>query len=345
MRLVTYDSGRGPRAGALRGEALVDVWDLLGGAPAAASEPSVRALLAAGSLDDARAAVDAAGEPAVALAEARLLPPVPDPDKLIGIGLNYASHAEEAGLEPPATPTFFSKFRNALVGPGAEVALPAASEKVDYEAEVAFVVGRRARAVGGGRARPHRRLHAPQRPLGARPPVRHAAVDAGQGVRRLGALRAGARDSRRGRRPRIDRDRAPLERRDHADRLDRRLDPLDPRAARPPVDAHDARARRRGVHGDAGGGGEPAPPAPVACLRRRGRGLLAAARAARDAARLGRPRSGAGCPPPEPTAVPRPPAERPCSSSTSAEAACRAGCGARPGRRRSPPRRSRWRSA
>ena len=155
MRLVTYDSGRGPRAGALRGEALVDVWDLLGGAPAAASEPSVRALLAAGSLDDARAAVDAAGEPAVALAEARLLPPVPDPDKLIGIGLNYASHAEEAGLEPPATPTFFSKFRNALVGPGAEVALPAASEKVDYEAEVAFVVGRRASAVGEGDALDH----------------------------------------------------------------------------------------------------------------------------------------------------------------------------------------------
>jgi len=155
MRLVTYDSGRGPRAGALRGEALVDVWDLLGGAPAAASEPSVRALLAAASVDDARAAVDAAGEPAVALAEARLLPPVPDPDKLIGIGLNYASHAEEAGLEPPATPTFFSKFRNALVGPGAEVALPAASEKVDYEAEVAFVVGRRASAVGEGDALDH----------------------------------------------------------------------------------------------------------------------------------------------------------------------------------------------
>ena len=155
MRLVTYDSGRGPRPGALRGEAVVDVWDVLGGAPGAGSEPSVRALLAAGRLDDARAAVDAAGEPAVALAEARLLPPVPDPDKLIGIGLNYASHAEEAGLEPPATPTFFAKFRNALVGPGAEVALPAASEKVDYEAEVAFVVGRRARAVGEGDALDH----------------------------------------------------------------------------------------------------------------------------------------------------------------------------------------------
>jgi acylpyruvate hydrolase len=72
---------------------------------------------------------------------------VPDPDKLIGIGLNYRSHAEEAGLDPPKTPTFFAKFRNALAATGDEVALPTSSEKVDYEAEVAFVVGRRARDV------------------------------------------------------------------------------------------------------------------------------------------------------------------------------------------------------
>ena len=73
----------------------------------------------------------------------RLLPPVPDPDKIVCIGLNYRSHAEEQGVEPPQQPTFFAKFRNALVPSGATVPLPAASEKVDYEAEVAFVVGRR----------------------------------------------------------------------------------------------------------------------------------------------------------------------------------------------------------
>jgi 2-keto-4-pentenoate hydratase/2-oxohepta-3-ene-1,7-dioic acid hydratase in catechol pathway len=147
MRLVTYDAGRGPRAGALRDEAIVDVWDVLGG-PAPGAPPSVRGLLAAGRVEEAREAVTTGRtEPAAALSEARLLAPVPDPEKLIGIGLNYASHAAEAGLDPPATPTFFAKFRNALVGPGAEVALPATSEKVDYEAEVAFVVGRRARAV------------------------------------------------------------------------------------------------------------------------------------------------------------------------------------------------------
>ncbi len=73
----------------------------------------------------------------------RVLPPVPDPDKIVCIGLNYRSHAEEQGVEPPQQPTFFAKFRNALVPSGATVPLPAASEKVDYEAEVAFVVGRR----------------------------------------------------------------------------------------------------------------------------------------------------------------------------------------------------------
>ena len=77
----------------------------------------------------------------IPLSDVQLLPPIPNPDKIICIGLNYRSHAEEAGLQPPETPTFFAKFRNALVADGVEVPLPEASSKVDYEAEVAFVVG------------------------------------------------------------------------------------------------------------------------------------------------------------------------------------------------------------
>jgi 2-keto-4-pentenoate hydratase/2-oxohepta-3-ene-1,7-dioic acid hydratase in catechol pathway len=72
-------------------------------------------------------------------------PPIAKPDKIICIGLNYRSHAEEQGTEPPQTPTFFAKFPNALVGDGATVTLP--TDKVDYEAEVAFVIGREARDV------------------------------------------------------------------------------------------------------------------------------------------------------------------------------------------------------
>ncbi len=154
MRLVTYDAGDGPRAGALREGEIVDVFTALDGDPPG-GPPSVRALLESGRIDQVAAAVEAADAPRTALGAVRLLPPVPDPDKLIGIGLNYRSHAEEAGLDPPATPTFFAKYRNSLAAPGAEVALPAASEKVDYEAEVAFVVGRRARDVAEADALAH----------------------------------------------------------------------------------------------------------------------------------------------------------------------------------------------
>jgi 2-keto-4-pentenoate hydratase/2-oxohepta-3-ene-1,7-dioic acid hydratase in catechol pathway len=138
VRLVTYDAGQGPRAGVLRGEEVLEV-----------NAPSLRALLAAGPLDD----VDT-GE-AAPLADVSLLPPIPDPGKLICIGLNYRSHAEEGGVEAPETPTFFAKFANALVPAGTTVPLPAYSRKVDYEAEVAFVIGRRARDVAEERALDH----------------------------------------------------------------------------------------------------------------------------------------------------------------------------------------------
>jgi 2-keto-4-pentenoate hydratase/2-oxohepta-3-ene-1,7-dioic acid hydratase in catechol pathway len=132
MRLVSYDAGRGPRAGVLTADGVTDAGD--GG---------LGALLRAGGVEAAR---DVQSRP-VPLDEVRLLPPVPDPQKIVCLGLNYRTHAEEAGLEAPETPTFFAKYPNALAPPGAEVALPAYSEKVDYEAEVAFVIGRRCKDV------------------------------------------------------------------------------------------------------------------------------------------------------------------------------------------------------
>jgi 2-keto-4-pentenoate hydratase/2-oxohepta-3-ene-1,7-dioic acid hydratase in catechol pathway len=147
MRLVTYRSGRGERAGFLRDGRVVDAWEGLGDN----YRPSVRELLERDLVE--RAAARAGG--GVALGEVELLPPVPDPDKIVCIGLNYRSHAAEAGIDPPAAPTFFAKFRNALAPAGAAVALPAASSKVDYEAEVAFVIGRRCKEVDEGQALDH----------------------------------------------------------------------------------------------------------------------------------------------------------------------------------------------
>jgi 2-keto-4-pentenoate hydratase/2-oxohepta-3-ene-1,7-dioic acid hydratase in catechol pathway len=86
------------------------------------------------------------GDDGVPVEGLQLLPPLTRPGKLICIGLNYREHAEEQGKEPPETPTFFAKFRNALAAPGAAVTLPEWS-RVDYEAEVAFVIRDRAKDV------------------------------------------------------------------------------------------------------------------------------------------------------------------------------------------------------
>ncbi len=143
MRLVTYSSPQGPRAGVLAGDAVIDAWNALG-------EPergSLRGLIAAQRLGDLGEALEQGVATSRPLAEVELLPPIPDPEKIVCIGLNYRSHAAEAGIEVPQSPAIFGKFRNALAAPGATVRLPAASRKVDFEAELAFVVGRTAREV------------------------------------------------------------------------------------------------------------------------------------------------------------------------------------------------------
>jgi acylpyruvate hydrolase len=74
-----------------------------------------------------------------------LLPVIPRPEKIICIGLNYRSHIEEMGREAPTHPTLFAKYWRSLIGPNDPIELPAASEKVDYEAELAVIVGRTVR--------------------------------------------------------------------------------------------------------------------------------------------------------------------------------------------------------
>ena len=85
--------------------------------------------------------------PSVALEEVQLLPPVPDPEKIICIGLNYRDHARETGMEIPKHPIFFAKYRNALAGPYDPIVLPRVSRRVDYEAELAVVMGKPGRHI------------------------------------------------------------------------------------------------------------------------------------------------------------------------------------------------------
>lgn len=142
MRLVTYDAGDGARAGLIEDDRVVDAWALLG-------EPhrgSLRELIAAGRVDELRGRIGDTGAPSHPLSAVKLLPPIPAPDKIVCIGLNYRKHAAEVGVEElPEMPTIFAKYPNALVTDGATVRVP--TGKTDYEAEVAFVVGRRAKDV------------------------------------------------------------------------------------------------------------------------------------------------------------------------------------------------------
>jgi len=84
------------------------------------------------------------------LADVRLLPPNL-PNKVIGIGKNYADHAREMGAEPPSTPVMFLKPTTTVIGTGDAVVLPAQSQQVEFEGEIAVVIGRLARDVPHGR--------------------------------------------------------------------------------------------------------------------------------------------------------------------------------------------------
>ncbi|HEX6154090.1 MAG TPA: hypothetical protein VFZ19_11270 [Solirubrobacterales bacterium] len=107
MRLVTFDAGDGPRAGVVGDDRVVDAWALLG-------EPhrgSLKELIADGRVEELRGRLGDTGAPSHPRSSVRLLAPVPDPDKIVCIGLNYRKHAEETGVDVaslPEIPTVFA---------------------------------------------------------------------------------------------------------------------------------------------------------------------------------------------------------------------------------------------
>jgi 2-keto-4-pentenoate hydratase/2-oxohepta-3-ene-1,7-dioic acid hydratase in catechol pathway len=163
FRLVSYRSdptARTWRAGVASHQALVD----LAGYAAATSRGqagesyrSVRAYLSASPDEQEQILAWAArqfdaGEQVLSLDEVELGPPVPDPEKILCLGLNYPDHATESGLDIPPVPTFFAKFLNSLVGPTSPVILPAVSHFIDYEGELVVVIGKRCKHVAGQEA-------------------------------------------------------------------------------------------------------------------------------------------------------------------------------------------------
>jgi 2-keto-4-pentenoate hydratase/2-oxohepta-3-ene-1,7-dioic acid hydratase in catechol pathway len=139
MRLATIVTANGPRAAALEAGHYVDLH-----ATDAALPTSVRRLLELGP-SALKAAGQAARRPGAVkqdAAEVKLLAPIPDPPKIVCIGLNYRDHAAEGGVPVPREPVLFSKYATALIGHGESIVLPPVSRKVDYEAELVIVVGK-----------------------------------------------------------------------------------------------------------------------------------------------------------------------------------------------------------
>jgi 2-keto-4-pentenoate hydratase/2-oxohepta-3-ene-1,7-dioic acid hydratase in catechol pathway len=142
MRLGTFSNDGPSRACAIDGDELVDLTEA---APALPATTAGILALGADGLASVREALGS-GAGRRPLAEARLAAPVA-PGKYFAIGLNYADHAAEANRELPEHPPVFSKMVSCVNGPFDDIQRPAISEQVDYEAELAIVIGRRCRHV------------------------------------------------------------------------------------------------------------------------------------------------------------------------------------------------------
>ncbi|MFN0119653.1 MAG: fumarylacetoacetate hydrolase family protein [Blastocatellia bacterium] len=139
MKLAQFQTktSDGARLGVLRGDVIVDVTDIA---------PTMRAAIAGGSSVLKRIA-EVTATTGYAIDAVEFLPAI-HPDKIMAIGLNYLDHAKETGSELPTQPMLFAKFPTSLNAHNGKVVLPTLSEKVDYEAELAVIIGKRAKKAG-----------------------------------------------------------------------------------------------------------------------------------------------------------------------------------------------------
>jgi acylpyruvate hydrolase len=139
MRLVTIRTAGGTRAGRVEGDQIIELDATDVGALLAGGEAAMRS---AANADGARHDY----------ATADLAPLIPNPPKIICVGQNYMAHIAEMGSQPPEYPTLFAKYTRALVGPRDDIVLPKVSDNIDWEVELAIVIGKGARHVSGDSA-------------------------------------------------------------------------------------------------------------------------------------------------------------------------------------------------
>lgn len=149
MKLATFTQAGATRIGVVDGEAIVD---LSAAAPSLPTE--MCAFLAAGAdaLAAARQAAESANAPRLALADVTVEAPILRPPKILAVGLNYRDHIAETGMQTPKYPMIFNKQSTAVTGPDTAIHVPRVSGDVDYEGELAVVIGRFCRHVPKNRA-------------------------------------------------------------------------------------------------------------------------------------------------------------------------------------------------
>ena len=138
MRIVAFERDGSTRIGVRKGSNVVDL------SLAAPSLPkTLRGLLTSNSLDAARKVAETANHKShLVLSELMLLPPIPDPHKILCIGRNYAEHAKEGGAEVPEYPDVFMRSRLSITGSGTPIVCPAISQNLDFEGELIVVIGK-----------------------------------------------------------------------------------------------------------------------------------------------------------------------------------------------------------
>ena len=146
MKLATFTTADNPspRIGVVQGNTVLDL--------ATAGVTSNMKELIKGGVDVADLSARSADAKAIPLADLELQAPVMNPGKVLAIGLNYGDHVEESGMNKPEHQMWFNKQHNCINGPYADINLPAVSDKVDYEAELCLVIGRRCKHVPRDRA-------------------------------------------------------------------------------------------------------------------------------------------------------------------------------------------------
>ena len=140
MKITTYSVNGTESFGVVTDDGIIDAKPLAGG------PQTLREAIAAGALVKIAAAA-AVKSPDHSLADIEFLPVIPDPDKIIAIGLNYRSHVLEGGRDLPEYPMIFTRFANSQVGHGQAMVKPKASDIFDFEGEMAVIIGKTCRHV------------------------------------------------------------------------------------------------------------------------------------------------------------------------------------------------------